>query len=183
VHSVHQVWPSYQGYLIRRVVEQGDAHCISEDNVTRSSSEEAAFVSGEIIGIEKTRIRVRLDSGIVGVVLLSDQETEMPTAVQMGQRQSFQVVSSGTSDAAPVLAFSLDCRDTAANEPFDRDIVKLQTALANHHVSPSSSAPPIERVHLGEEQIRSWMDRVEASIGRLKKNRARRLDEEFYNGS
>jgi hypothetical protein len=146
-----------------------------ENAVSPTSNEEPELVGGEIVGIEESRIRVRLDSGTIGFI-------ERPAAgeIRVGQRASFRTV---TPDAGgpPRLAFAEREDAQAAEEPFDREVVDLHNALANHR--PSNSVRPIDRVHLGEEQIQNWIGHVEGSLDRLRKNRAKRLNEEFYTGS
>ncbi len=152
-------------------------------NTASNSEAKPALVDGKAIGVEGTRIRIQLDSGVIGFVAMSGQVTE--DTIRVGQRATFRIVSPGESNGAPILAFA-EHPATAPipQESFDRDIVRLRNALANHHPSaPTNSAGPVEHIRLGEEQIRSWMARVETGMDRLRRNRAKRLDEEFYNGS
>ena len=149
-----------------------------ENVVNPTSNDDSELVGGEIVGIEDTRICIRLDSGESGFVTPTDPgKTDR---IRVGCRAMFRVVAANPG-GSPTLAFAESQDGAAAEEPFDREVVRLHNALANHH--PSNSVRPVERVHLGEEQIQNWIDRVEGSLVRLRKNRAKRLDEEFYNGS
>lgn len=149
-----------------------------ENVVNTTSNEDPELVGGEIVGVEDTRIRIRLDSGETGFVTPLDQvKTDR---IRVGCRATFRVVATDPG-GSPTLAFAESQDGPAAEEPFDREVVRLHNALANHH--PSNSVRPIERVHLGEEQIQNWIGRVEGSLGRLRRSRAKRLNEEFYNGS
>jgi hypothetical protein len=143
-----------------------------------ASSEEPKLVSGEVVGIDGDRIRVRLDSGATGFV--APAEGKKPEELRVGLRASFRVAATD-ADGSPVLAFAASQERPAPEQPFDREVVRLHHALANHH--PANSVRPAERVHLGEEQIQQWIGHVESRLGRLRKNRAKRLNEEFYNGS
>jgi len=149
-----------------------------ENVVNPTSIEDPELVGGEIVGVEDTRIRVRLDSGETGFVTPPDQAKT--DRIRVGCRATFRVVATDPG-GSPTLAFAESQGGPAAEEPFDREVVRLHNALANHH--PSNSVRPVERVHLGEEQIQNWIGRVEGSLGRLRRNRAKRLNEEFYNSS
>lgn len=182
LYPVHQVGPGRQGGVIDRALRIGATQpTMPENAVNPASKEDPELVGGEIVGVEDTRIRVRLDSGVMGFVTPPEQaKIDM---IHVGHRASFRVV---TTDPAgvPTLAFTESQDGLATEEPFDREVGRLHNALANHHPShPSSSGRPVERVHLGEEQIRHWIGRVEKRLGRLRKNRAKRLNEEFYSGS
>ncbi len=149
-----------------------------ENAVNPVSNEAPEFVQGEIVGVEETRIRVRLESG--GTGYMRPPEGVEVDAIRVGRRATFRIVASDSA-GSPTLAFAESRDAPTTQEPFDREVVRLHDALANH--PPANSARPAERVYLGEEQIRDWIDRVERSLGRFRKNRAKRLDEEFYNGS
>ncbi len=165
--------------MIDSALKIGATHpTMPENAVSPTSNEEPELVGGEIVGIEESRIRVRLDSGTIGFI-------ERPAAgeagkIRVGQRASFRAVASDAG-GPPRLAFAEREDAQAAEEPFDREVVELHNALANHR--PSNSVRPVDRVHLGEEQIQNWIGRVEGSLDRLRKNRAKRLNEEFYTGS
>ncbi len=150
-----------------------------ENVVNSAPKEEPALVEGEIVGVETSRIRVRLDSGTIGFMPLGEGE---PEKIDVGRRATFRIDATDPG-GSPSLSFAEADVSPTGNEPFDRDVVRLHNALANHH--PSNSVRPIERerLTLGEEQIQSWIGRVETGLGRLRKNRAKRVNEEFYDGS
>ena len=149
-----------------------------ENAANPTSTEDPELIGGEIVGVEDTRIRVRLDSGETGFVTPPDQANI--DRIRVGRRATFRVVAAEPG-GSPTLAFAESEDGPAGEEPFDREVVRLHNALANHH--PTNSVRPVERAHLGEEQIQNWIDRVEGSLGRLRRKRAKRLNEEFYNGS
>ena len=151
---------------------------MAESGVHPTPNEEPELVGGEIVEIKGDRIRVRLDSGLLGFVAPS--EGTKPAELRVGLRATFHVVMADV-DGSPTLAFAVSQETPTAKEPFDREVVRLHNALATHH--PTNSIRPAPRVHLGEEQIPQWIRRVESRLGRLRKNRAKRLDEEFYNSS
>ena len=149
-----------------------------ENVVNPAPKEESEPVEGEIVGIEATRIRVRLDSGTIGFVPLSDGAK--PDGIEVGSLATFHIVATDPG-GSPSLALAEKEDVPAVDEPFEREVVELHNALANHQ--PSNSVRPVERVHLGEEKIQSWIGHVEESLVRLRKNRAKRQNEEFYTGS
>ena len=149
-----------------------------ENAADTTSSQEPEIAGGEIAGIEESRIRVRLDSGTIGFMERSGDVE--PDGIQVGLRARFRIVGTDPG-GSPRLAFDEGGAGPASEEPFDREVVELHNALANHR--PSNSVRPVERVSLGEEQIQNWIGRVEGSLARLRKHRAKRLNEEFYTGS
>ncbi len=179
LHPVHQVGSGRQGSLIDFDSKIGAAQSTMPENaVNPTSNEEPKLVGGEIVGIEKSRIRVRLDSGTIGFMERpADRESGQ---IQVGRRARFRIVATDPG-GSPSLAFAEGEDVSVAEEPFEREVVELHNALANHH--PANSVRPAERVHLGEEQIQSWIGHVEESLARLRKNRAKRLNEEFYTGT
>ena len=179
LYPVHQVAPGRQGGVIDRTLRIGATQLTMPENVVNpTSNEDPELVGGEIVGVEDTRIHVRLDSGETGFVTSPGQAKT--DRIQVGRRATFRIVVTDPG-SPPTLAFAESQDGPAAEEPFDREVVRLHNALANHH--PSNSVRPVERVHLGEEQIQNWIGRVEGGLGRFRKNRAKRLNEEFYSGS
>ena len=179
LHPVHQVGSGRQGGVIDSVPKIGATQSTMPENAAnRTSNDETELVGGEIVGIEATRIRVRLDSETIG--FMERPLDEGSERVRVGQRACFRIVATDPG-GSPRLALEGSEGASSAEEPFDREVVKLHNALANHH--PSNSVRPLERVHLGEDQIQSWIGCVEESLARLRKNRAKRLNEEFYTGS
>jgi len=146
---------------------------MTENTPTRPSEEESTLRGGEVIAVEEACVRVRLDTGAIGFVPRSDSGDVRDLAI--GSRATFRIVSADPSVGTVLAAI----QTPVAGASFDRDVDRLQDALANHH--PAAPAQPVERVSLGEEQITNWLTAVDASIGRIRKNRAKRLNEEFYN--
>lgn len=150
---------------------------MSENAVNSTSNETPEVVDGVIIGVEGDRIRARTDSGAIGFVTFPEGTTA--DGIRVGLRAVFRVMATDPS-GAPTLAFVPEQHAPPSERPFDRDVVQLHNALANQH--RSNTAPPVQRIHLGEEQIQQWIECVDASLARLRKNRAKRLNEEFYGG-
>jgi hypothetical protein len=179
LYPVHQVTPGRQGSVIDRILRIGATQPTMPKNMLNpTSNEDPELVGGEIVGVEDTRIRVRLDSGEAGFVTPPDQA--VTDKIQVGHHATFRIVATDP-DGPPTLAFAEGEDGPVVEQPFDREVVRLHNALANHR--PSNSIRAVERVHLGEEQIQNWIGRVEGGLGRFRKNRAKRLNEEFYSGS
>jgi len=179
VHPLHQVGAGRESGVTDRELRASAAQpTMTEHEVKPVSSEDPGIVGGEIVAIEEACVRVRLDTGSLG--LAARASTADAEALHAGQRAMFRVLASD-AEGTVTLAFADGENGPAVQEPFDRDVVRLHNALANHR--PSSPVPvrSPERIHLGEEQIHSWIDSVDASLGRIRKNRAKRLNEEFYN--
>ncbi len=148
-----------------------------EEKIPSEDGVRSELLRGEIIAIEETRICIRLESGGFGYV--ASPERSDADALEIGCRATFRVVTTGSS-GVPDLAFAEAASDSAVVEPFDRDVVRLHNALANHHpTNTTRPAEPAPEVHLGEEQIRAWIDKVDETVGRLRRHRAKRLNEEF----
>ena len=134
-------------------------------------------LDGEIVGLEGERIRVRLETGTIGFFKGSDDGT-LTSSFQLGQQGQFQIVQCEENKETLLRLVSL--HNTEPSPAFEHDVDQLQNALAHHH------APPI--VHdeviptLDEQRIQQWLNRVEKTLTELRRNRAKRLDEEFYSG-
>jgi hypothetical protein len=133
-------------------------------------------LNGEIVGMESGRIRVRLETGVVGFLVVS---TEGEESLELGQQGTFRVRSCN-ENAEPLL----DLAEIENEEPprsFDHDVSRLQDALNYHHV------PPVAREEtastMDEQRIQDWLTRVEQNLKKLRRNRSSRLNEELYTGS
>jgi len=139
---------------------------------------EPLTASGEIIAIEATAIRVRLRNGVVGHVPVGDDSTIDTAEYCVGHRAVFRIVRRGTDGEWVLSALSPD--EQAAQHEFDREFDRLLSALSNHRPSkpPEPQLPPDP---LGKEEIEQWVTRVGDAVTRVRKNRAKRQNERFYN--
>jgi len=150
-----------------------------EHSTTPGSPSES--LRGVVIAVEATLLRVRLESGeVVAAAPMSKEIAE----TRIGTQAMFRVLGV-TAEGLRTAAFAGEIVPDGVTEPlgppeepFDRDVVRLHQALANHH--PATVTRGAERVHLGEEEVRSWIGRVDARVERLRKSRARRLNDRFY---
>jgi hypothetical protein len=149
---------------------------MAQNTPSQPPHEELEHFGGEVIAIEEARIRVRLADGKIGFVPRTSGGNARE--LEVGSRTMFRVVATAPSGET-TLAIVESPATPVAGQSFDRDVDRLHNALANHH--PTAPARPAERVSIGEEQIRNWVTTVESSLGRIRKNRAKRLNEEFYN--
>jgi hypothetical protein len=135
-------------------------------------------LDGEIVGLEGERIRVRLETGAIGFFKGSGEGTST-SSYQLGQQGRFQIVRCEENEETLLSLVAL--HSTEASPAFEHDVDQLQNALAHHR------SPPITRDEviptLDEQRIQQWLNRVEQNLTNLRRNRAKRLDEEFYSGS
>ena len=150
---------------------------MSENAADPTSNETPEVVGGVIISVEGDRIQARTDSGMIGFVTFPKDTSA--DGIRVGLHAGFRVMATDPS-GAPTLAFVPEQHAPPFEQSFDRDVVQLHNALANQH--RSNAVPSVDRIHLGEEQIQQWIECVDASLARLRKNRAKRLNEEFYVG-
>jgi len=134
---------------------------------------------GEIVSIEGTRIRVRLASGTIGFVEAS-ATSQVPSGLAVGQTGKFSVEHPVEDGETTLCLISLE--ETEAPHSFESDVHRLQTALNHHHAAPLSSHEAIVPT-MDEQRIQQWLQRVEQRLEQLRRNRTKRLDEEFYSGS
>ena len=147
-----------------------------ENSAKSSPSEDPEVLRGKIVAIEESRIRVRLESGRIGFA----EPAEEAGMLVVGHEATFRLVADQTTES-PILAFVSRCVAPEPAQSYEQEIARLHHALSGRR--PTHTVGSVERVHLGEEQIREWMARVDECVDALRKNRAKRLDEQFYNSS
>ena len=138
------------------------------------STSGASVLSGEFIALEGGLARIRLSTGEIAIL----EEASDSTRLTPGQTAMFRIKRRDGSQRAILSLVRTD--DVAAMPAFDREVDRLHNALANHHPTNSYHRP--QQDLLGEDRIQQWVDSVERRLSALRKNRTRRLDEEFYNG-
>jgi hypothetical protein len=140
----------------------------------KPSPPDASELSGEFISLEGELARIRLSTGEIGILDCVDDSCDLSP----GQKAVFRIVR---RDGAQRAVLSLvKQEDPGALPAFDREVNQLHDALANHH--PTNSYQQPQRDLIGEDRIQHWVNSVEQRLSALRKNRAKRLDEEFYNG-
>jgi len=135
-------------------------------------------LDGEIVGLEGERIRVRLETGIIGFFENPDPGAS-ESSFQPGQQGTFQIVR--CAENGETLLNLVSIHTTEASPAFEHDVDELQTALSHHHTPTIQHDEVIPT--LDEQRIQQWLNRVEKNLTKLRRNRAKRLDEEFYSGS
>jgi hypothetical protein len=143
----------------------------------RSATEPpSAPMGGEIVGIEEGRIRVRLETGVTGFLATSAGEEPL---LQVGQHGTFCVVRND-ENGDPVLGL-VEVKGEQTPHSFEHDVNRLQDALNHHHAAPIAREDAA--VTMDEQSIQNWLGRVDKSLDKLRRNRSKRLNEEFYTGS
>jgi hypothetical protein len=135
-------------------------------------------LDGEIVGLEDKRVRVRLETGEIGF-LMGIENAEIQSSFQVGQHGRFQILQCNESRESILSLISI--QDSEVHPAFEHDVDQLQNALTYHHTTPITHDEVIPV--LDEQRIQQWLNRVEKNLTKLRRNRAKRLDEEFYSGS
>jgi predicted RNA-binding protein with RPS1 domain len=135
-------------------------------------------LGGEIVALEDGRVRVRLETGTVG--LLADTAgAKHKSSLKLGQHGRFQILRCDENGETHLSLVSF--QDTDASPTVEPDVDELQNAIIHHHTAPAQHDR--EFPALDEQRIQNWLNRVEKTLIKLRRNRAKRLDEEFYSGS
>jgi len=148
----------------------------------RKEAQAAAPVIGEVISIDAGQIRVRLASGETGT-LSSASAGKSLEALAPGVSRTFQIKKRHEDGRIELALLDSAAPRTAAATSFENDVASLQNALqSNHHHSPPIAAPS-RHDSTREERLREWIANVDREMTRLRKSRAKRLDEEFYSNN
>ena len=140
-----------------------------------TSTSPSKTLAGEIVGLEEERVRVRLETGVIGF-LSGIEKDVIQSSFQLGRRGTFQIAQCD-ENGETLLSF-VSIQGSEEPRSFEHDVDRLQNAL-NHHLSgPIARAEVIPT--LDEQRIQQWLNRAEKSLEKLRRNRAKRLDEEFY---
>ena len=135
-------------------------------------------LAGEIVGLEDDRVRVRLETGAIGF-LQGMANMEIRSSLQLGKQGRFRILQ--CDEKGEILLGLVSIHNSEAPLSFEHDVDRLQNALNNHHKTPVTRDEVIPT--LDEQRIQQWLHRAEESLEKLRRNRAKRLDEEFYSGS
>ena len=131
---------------------------------------------GEIVTLDASGAEGRLATGETGW-LPSPPETDAQPPLTIGGCGFFCV---GESDSNGRLMLSVAPEQTReASHAFDREVDRLNNVLANHHPAPRTHYDARPEDPVGEEQIEDWISRVGDTISRLRKRRAKRLNEQL----
>jgi hypothetical protein len=143
-----------------------------------ASSSPAKPLDGEIVALEDDCVRIRLESGAIGILAVDvGAQTNPPFSI--GQHRQFNVLRRDANDVA-ILSLVAG-QDSDASPAFEHDVDELQSALTNHR-TPLAVRNDEGFPTLDEQRIQQWLNRVDKNLTKLRRNRAKRLDEEFYSG-
>ena len=133
-------------------------------------------IMGEIVALKPGGAEIRLATGETGwLPIPSETDTQQPMSV--GGCGSFVV--GGTDAHGRLLLTAASAQDPEASHAFDREVDRLNNVLANHHPAPRRTFDPRPENPVGEERVEDWVDRVGQTIARLRKRRAKRLNEQL----
>ena len=132
-------------------------------------------VEGEIVRTEGDRLIVRLEDGSMGTLSLPEDSSQH-SPLTVGFRGRFQVEPCD-ANAQPVLVLLSGELTSVPADPYDQDVHRLNSVLTNHRLATNGWNAPGDPV--GEKQIEAWVSRVGDALSRIRKNRTKRLDEQF----
>jgi hypothetical protein len=133
-------------------------------------------LGGEVVGLEEGRIRIRLETGAIGFLLAVDPSQGL-NAFHVGQRGTF--LSERLDDQGETVLSLVSISDPEAPLSFEDDVDRLQDAINQPHAPLPARDEGIIPT-MDEQRIQQWLDRTGKSLEKLRRNRAKRLDEEFY---
>ena len=143
-----------------------------------ASSSPSKPLDGQVVGLEDERVRVRLETGVIGFLTGSAGEGIQST-LKLGQRGTFRIER--CDEKGETLLSLVSAQTSEIPRSFEHDVDRLQDALNHSHAVPITRDEVIPT--MDEQRIQQWLNRVEKSLENLRRNRAKRLDEEFYSGS
>ena len=135
-------------------------------------------LDGEIVGLGDERVRVRLETGVIGF-LTGIAKAEIQSTFKLGQHGTFRVER--CDEKGETLLSLVSTQASEDPRSFEHDVDRLQNALNHHYTTPIKRDEVIPT--MDEQRIQQWLNRVENSLEKLRKNRAKRLAEEFYSGT
>jgi hypothetical protein len=140
-----------------------------------STPDGSAPETGLVISVDMTGIRVRLASGIVGILAPSSVNGS-GQPLELGQRGIFRVYQ--RRGDGEIELYWISPEEVPSQESFDHDVTRLQQALRDHPPATIShpARPMIPTVD--EQKMQGWLRRVDACLDTLKKNRTNRLNQE-----
>jgi hypothetical protein len=133
---------------------------------------EKVTLFGEVVAVDGKDIQVRLDTDELAILQGAGEESP-----PVGYRGEFTL--EGRSPDGQTVVSAVEPREDAESATaFDLEFDRLHSALSGRRAGRQSQTPsPISPRSLQEENIRSWIDRVGAALGQLRKHRAKRLSE------
>ena len=129
-------------------------------------------VSGEVQAVSAEGVVVALPGGACGLVPASEAS---PMGIgsarfRVGERIRVRVLAQGEDGRFDL---SLLPEEIQHSDAFDQEFHRLNHVLRARSPRPGAQRGPRER--LAEEEIKTWLRRVEAGFARLRKHRAERL--------
>lgn len=167
---MHQVRQSRQGSLRKGPLVVNDRPLLSSERTSNPTE------TGVVIGVASSQIRVRLASGIIGVVVDAPTNGSGEDAPAIGDQGIFCVHRRREDGEIEVHLVSSEWSEAPGS--FDRDVSTLRQALQDHPVSSLLHQSPPSIPSMDEQRVQGWVQQVDACLETLRKNRAKRLDEE-----
>jgi len=138
------------------------------------------LVIGRVVEIRPNGAVVALPDEEVGFLHISEIAEEgvnrIEDHISEGQELVLKVIGYDRLGRPSLSLARVTPRDREAVE-FHREVVRMRSALAGRSVNLPEEEPPEERI---EWRLARWLEEAEASLARLRRNRAKRLSERFY---
>ena len=127
---------------------------------------------GEVVAVDGEATQVRLDSDELALLHAPGERS-----LDVGYRGQFVV--SGRSPDGRLLVSPADETERAEDAAaFDLEFDRLHSALSGRRAATRTQAEDPASQSLQEEQVRSWLRRVDGALAQLRKHRAKRLSEQ-----
>jgi len=137
-------------------------------------------VIGRIVEVSERGLVVSLADEEIGIVHTS-ASLSIETMMERFSSGAQVRVSIGVQEADGRYALSIEQQPADANTAeFDKEFDRLNHELTNYssRIIPTKSAAESPSI---EERMEEWIAKAEQGLARLRKNRGKRLSEEFYN--
>lgn len=138
----------------------------------RDAVSDRGTLFGEVVAIDGEAAQVRLDSD--ELALLHDAGER---SLDIGYRGEF-VVEGRSPDGRMVVSPAREPEDAEGAAAFDLEFDRLHSALSGRRAGPRPRTQVPASRSIQEEQIRSWVRRVDGALAQLRKHRAKRLTEQ-----
>lgn len=137
-------------------------------------------VTGKTVKVTERGLVVSLADDHIGIVPVS-ASLSVETMIERFSPDTVVRVVIGVQndDGNYVLAIERQPVDRNATE-FEKEFTRLNHELTNYSSHPAPTRPTLESPSI-EEKIEAWIAKAEKGLARLRKNRGKRLSEEFYN--
>ncbi len=143
------------------------------------SLEAGKRIIGKVLDVTDKGLLVSLSEEERGIVPVSDcLPVEAIRSFQPGRQVRVTVVVPD-GQGSYILAIEENLIDSKVSK-FDKEFNELNYVLTNHTPRIKEKDVSVDEPSI-EERMEAWIGKAEESLNKLRKNRGKRLSEEFYN--